>query len=407
MKFLVIAQDLRVAGTSEGIVSRSFLAKLRKAYPHSIIDVFYLKHHTNDDKLDLLPVDSIVTHFLDLKIPFFTKWFNKIYWRLFHESLLESYIHKVYGSHMEKIDYKKYDHIFIRSSGLDYETILGAKNLPILRNAIINFHDPYPVYWCAGSENPLSNLELFRLKEMNKVVLQAKACISPAGISSKNMEYLYGSKKRFYVLPHQYSENVFDFSDTSYVRKRTKKITISYHGAIQFGRNVDVLLDAYQEIINDNLFYKENTEFVLRLKGKQTTRLIEKYYACNNIIFLGQLDFPNSAVEQDTETDILIILENGPIRSNILVGKAPFIASLKKPLLSLSPESSEMRSLIKKDQFIANSSDRIEIKEKLEQLLFNKMNSNEPVYPFGDYFSEENFKKMLDKVLFESKENLG
>jgi hypothetical protein len=30
------------------------------------------------------------------------------------------------------------------------------------------------------------------------------------------------------------------------------------------------------------------------------------------------------------------------------------------------------------------------------------MDSNEAVYPFGDYFSDENFKVMLDKVLFES-----
>jgi glycosyltransferase involved in cell wall biosynthesis len=406
MKFLVIVQDLRVSGTSEGIVSRSFLAKLRKAYPDSVIDVFYLKHHSGDDRLDLLPVDCIETHVLDLKIPFFTKWFNKIYWRLFHQSLLESHINKVYGSYIGKIAYEKYNHIFIRSSGLEYETILGAKDLPILRKSIINFHDPYPVFWCAGSENTLSNLELFRVKEMNRVVMQAKTCISPAGILSQDMEYLYGSRKKFYILPHQYSEGVFDFSDTPYVRKRNKKITVSYHGAIQFGRNVDSLLDAYQELIKDNFFYKENTEFVLRLKGKHTKRLIEKYSECNNIIFLGQLDFANSSVEQAAETDILIILENGPIRSNILVGKAPFVASLKKTFLSLSPESSEMRNLIKKDQFIANSSDKAEIKQKLENLIINKMNSNEPVYPFGDYFSDENFKKMLDKVLFEPKEDL-
>jgi hypothetical protein len=30
------------------------------------------------------------------------------------------------------------------------------------------------------------------------------------------------------------------------------------------------------------------------------------------------------------------------------------------------------------------------------------MNSDKAVYPFGDYFSDENFKKMLDKILTES-----
>jgi hypothetical protein len=400
VKFLVIVQDLRVSGTSEGIVSRSFLSKLRLTYPHSVIDVVYLKHQHSDDQLDLLPVDSIKSYVLDLKIPILTKWLNKIYWRLFHVSLRERKIQKVYGSYIGKISYEKYNHIFIRSSGLEYETILGAKNLPILKNSIINFHDPYPIFWCAGSEKILSSLELFRLKGMNKVVMQAKACISPATILSNDMEFLYGSKKKFYTLPHQYSESVFNLSDTPYVRKREKKITISYHGAIQFGRNIDFLLDAYQELINENLFYKENTEFVLRLKGKHTKRLTSKYSEGGNIFFLGQLDFSNSSVEQADEADILIIIENGPIRSNILVGKAPFIASLNKPILVLAPQSSEMRSLIKNSQFIASSGDKEEIKQKLENLIINKLSNDESVCPFGDYFSAEEFKKMLDKVLF-------
>ncbi len=46
IKFLVIEQDLRVSGTSQGIISRSFLGKLRKAYPDAIIDVVYLKQYT-------------------------------------------------------------------------------------------------------------------------------------------------------------------------------------------------------------------------------------------------------------------------------------------------------------------------------------------------------------------------
>ena len=68
MKFLVIAQDLRISGTSEGIVSRSFLSKLRKIYPNAIIEVVYLKQNESDDQLHLLPVNSIKTHILNLKV---------------------------------------------------------------------------------------------------------------------------------------------------------------------------------------------------------------------------------------------------------------------------------------------------------------------------------------------------
>ena len=46
------------------------------------------------------------------------------------------------------------------------------------------------------------------------------------------------------------------------------------------------------------------------------------------------------------EADINIILENGPLYCNILVGKAPFLAAIQKPILSISPERSEMRRII-------------------------------------------------------------
>lgn len=404
MKFLIIEQDLRVSGTSQGIISRSFLAKLRTAYPHSIIDVVYLKQYASDDRLDLLPVDSIESHILNLKTPFFIKWLNKIYWRLFHISLIRNNIHKVYGLVIAKINYHEYDHIFIRSAGLDCETILGAKDLPILKKSIITFNEPYPTFWCTGSTSALTNLELFKLKEMYEVITQAKTCMATA-LLAEDMHYLYGSRKKIHALPHQYDESVFDLSDVSNVLKKNKKIMISYHGAIQFGRDIETLLDVYQELVENNILYKENTEFVLRVKGIDLIKLTAKYSKTPNIVILYTLNFSNSCNEQMNEADINIILENGPLYCNILVGKAPFLAAIRKPILSISPERSEMRRIITDNRYIASCTDRDEIKQKLENLIINRMNSQEAVYPFGDYFSDENFKVMLDKVLIESSRN--
>ena len=256
MKFLVIEQDLRVSGTSQGIISRSFLAKLRLAYPDSTIDVVYLKQYASEDRLDLLPVNSIESHILNLKTPFFTKWFNKIYWRLFHVSLTKNHISKIYGLFISKIEYQGYNHIFIRSAGLNHETILGAKDLPILKKSIVNFHDPYPLFWYAGSKSALTNLELFKLKEMYEVVSQAKSCMSSASLMSEDMQSLYGSRKKFYALPHQYDESVFDLTDVSTVLKKNKKIMISYHGAIMFGRDIEIVLDAYQDLVANSPQYQ-------------------------------------------------------------------------------------------------------------------------------------------------------
>jgi hypothetical protein len=401
MRFLVIEQDLRVWGTSQGIISRSFLAKLRRAYPHSIIDVVYLKQSESEDLLDLLPVDSIKEYVLDLKIPFYTKWANKFYWRIFHVSLARKHIHKVFGSYIAKIDYQSYDHIFIRSAGLDCETILGAKDLPILKKSIITFNEPYPLFWCTGSTSPLTNLELFKVKEMFEVVIQAKSCMATE-ILSEDLQYLYGSRKKFYNLPHQYDASVFDLSNVENVYKKNSKIMISYQGAIQFGRNVEILLDAYQELIENNLLYSENTEFVLRLKGVDKKKLTAKYLKCPNIKILNFASFSDSCNEQMQEADINIILENGPLYCNILVGKAPFLAATQKPILSISPARSEMRRIIKDPKYIANCNDKEEIKQKLEFLIVSRMSSDEAVYPFGDYFGDENFKKRLDAILFES-----
>lgn len=287
----------------------------------------------------------------------------------------------------------------MRSSGLEYETILGLKDLPILNNSIINFHDPYPLYWYPSSKVKLSKLELFRMKEMSEVVSQAKKCISSAGYMSQDLEYLYGSKKFFYTLPHQFCPKVFDFSDTTQVLKKTKRVVISYHGAIQFGRNIENLLDAYCGLLESNQVYRENTDFILRLKSSEKERLAEKYSKISNIIILDCLNFSNSSYEQIHETDITIILENGPLYCNILVGKAPFLAYYNKPVLSISPIRSELRKIIKDEKYIANCNDKEEIKQKLESLILNRMNSEEPVYPFGDYFSNENFKKSLEEIM--------
>ena len=399
MKILIIVQDLRISGTSEGIVSRSFLAKLRIAYPDATIDVVYLKQYECDDQLDLLPVDTIIEKVVDLKIPFRTLWRNKFYWRLFHVSLKEQHILKVYAKEISKIDYKKYDHIFIRSAGLSHEMLIASKDLPLLKQSIINFHDPYPLFWYTGSESKLTSLELFRLYAMKQVVEQAKSCISSATAMSFDMEYLYGSRKKFYTLPHQFSPEVFDFSDQSGVVKKTKKIAISYHGAIQFGRNADNLLDAYQELIFENSNYKQNTELILRLRGQDNARLAKKYLAVENIKVLDTLNFSNSSNEQIHETDITIILENGPLYCNILVGKAPFLAAYNKPVLCLSPLRSELRNIVKDKSYIANMNDKQEIKEKLALLIENRLQSNAAVHPFGEYFSDDNFKKRMEEIL--------
>ena len=61
---------------------------------------------------------------------------------------------------------------------------------------------------------------------MYEVVSQSKSCMSSASLMSEDMQSLYGARKKFYNLPHQYVESVFDLSDISKVLKKSKKIIL-------------------------------------------------------------------------------------------------------------------------------------------------------------------------------------
>lgn len=399
MRFLVVEQDLRVSGTSQGVISRSFLSKLRKAYPDSIIDVHYIIHRDTEDRLDLLPVNKIEKHIVSTKIPSYITFLNRFYWRLFHVSLKERFIHQQYAKFIAPIDYSSYDHIFIRSAGINHEMILATHSLPILKKAIVNFHDPYPLAWYVGTTSKVSNLELFRLKRTIEVVEQVKTCSSSANYMSHDLQQLYASKKKFHTLPHQFDAAVFDLSDTSQMMKKVKKVSISYHGALMFGRNIENLLIAYEELLREEPNYIQETEVILRVKGEGVQLLREQFAAVENIQILKTLNFSNSSNEQIHESDIVLILENGPLYCNILVGKAAFLAAYHKPVLCLSPEKSELRNIITDERCIANMHDVAEIKQKLKVLIENRLVSHEPFSPFGDYFSDENFKKQLDEII--------
>jgi len=400
MNFLIVVQDLRVSGTSEGIVSRSFISYLKKAYPNAKIDLEYFKNYESNDLLQLLPVDSINEYIINRRTNPLIIWINWIYWRFFKISLVEKNLVNKYRKYIKKIKYEKYDYVFIRSSGQGYETVLACYDLPILKKAIVNFHDPYPIFWDTGSYKTLSKLELYRLRQMWKIVQEARVCISPAKLLSEDMEHLYGSNKKFFTLPHQFDNEVFKEIKGQAARKRKKNLVISYHGVVQLGRNLDILLDAYYQLITEHSSFLKDTEFILRIKGKHAKRLKLKYAECKNIVFLKTICFNESSYEQKMESDIQVILENCSPHSNILVGKAPFLASLEKAVLILSPPRSELRSIIEDDKYIADCTNKNEIKVKLKCLIDEGlMNKGQKCLPFNDYFSEENFSMRLNRIL--------
>lgn len=401
MRFLVITQDLRVSGTSAGIGRRSFLAKLKQTYSNSIVDVLYISHFdSSNDDLDALPVDSIVRKVINNSIPFHIKWINRLTSRMLNFLYADHYIHQQYAKHIKRIDYKSYDHIFIWSSGVKHETILATYGLPILKKSIIVFHDPYPHAWYKGKSSKIHKNEFLRLRKMIAVVSQAKVCCATAYYMAKDLQYLYASNKNFYTLSHYFEANAFNLKKKDKIRIKERELQISYHGTLMLGRNIFNVLDAYTQLVEEDPNISANTEFILRVKGDQIKELKQKFGDNKNIKILETLDFSNSSYEQTFESDINIILENGPYYCNILPGKVPFLASIGNPIFVVSPERSELRRIIKNDnKYIADMNNVEDIKLKLGNLILYGMLNDAPVYPFEDYFSDSNFLKQIDAIL--------
>lgn len=394
--FLVITQDLKVSGTSQGIIERSFLAKLRKAYPTSVIDILYLSNLSYEENLEILPVNSITIKKINYNIPFHIKWINRFTRRFFNYLYAENYIHAQFAKEIKKVKYSDYDHVMVRSAGLGHETILAMHNLPILKHSIINFHDPYPHIWYKGLDSKINNNQLKRLHKMIQVAAQAKSCCTSAYYMSKDLQYLYASSKFFYTIPHQFSFDAFDLSDKIAVRKKSKKIQISYHGALMFGRNIFNIIEAFMQLLSENDWIKQDVEFVLRVKGDDVEKLKDIVQTCENIFVMDTLNFSNSSNEQMYESDINIILENGPYYSNILGGKVPFLFALQKKIFISSPARSELRRHLGDYPFLCDMNDLSDIKLKLLAVL----TSDNLTSDIGKrLFSDESFKRQLDAVL--------
>ena len=170
-----------------------------------------------------------------------------------------------------------------------------------------------------------------------------------------------------------------------------------------FGRNVFTLVEAFQQLLNQHEWIKNDVEFVLRVKGDELNKLKAMVKGSENILVLDTLNFSNSSNEQIHESDINIILENGPHYCNILGGKAPFLFALDKKVFISSPERSELRRYLGDYPYLCNMNDLEDTKSKLFDVLISEESYN---HVGKELFSDVSFKNAMDKILYNQNEIL-
>jgi hypothetical protein len=388
-----------VSGTSEGIVSRSFIERLRELFPKAYIQVAYTRTHISEDHLSLLPIDLLEVFNIPLKPSAPVKWMNRITRIIFGFYFYEWFISQKFRKALRKINCDDFDYIFVRSAGLKYELIRALRGTQLLSKSIINIHDPFPLFWYPDSGKALKNTDIFEFKQMREVLLTSAKIICPSKKLSKDLRLLYVLDKKIYILPHQFSKSVFPkLTNIEKAFNKKKRFTICYHGSIQFGRDLRILLDAYMCLIENSHELKNLTEMVLRLKSNEVFALQSEYNS-ENVRVLEGVEFATALYEQEEIADINILLDNGRVYSNVLVGKAPVLASTGNAVLVLTPLDSELRDIISDNSFVANSGDKIDIQRKLLHLINATIESQMNQDIFQGYFSTDEFNKSISSVI--------
>ncbi|MBN3518691.1 hypothetical protein JYB62_01650 [Algoriphagus lutimaris] len=399
MKILVIAEDLRISGTSEGQVSRSFIYRLVSHPNVEKVDLLYLQKESGDHDIEMLEVNQFWQHeILFSKNPvlkFIEKVGHKLLGRSLEDEIKLSKIHKI----LSKVKFDEYDFIAVRSTGHSFLSLRSIKDFKYLKEKVVLFfHDPYPVFWDPGYSGPLNRRSLFEFKEMKSLIDIGFKCVTPSNLLSRDLRFLYRSKKNFFTLPHQFAPEVFVSSNASGLKKVSEKVTIMYHGAIQLGRKIDPFIDTCKNLISENPSFEQEVELIFRIKGNDTERLKNKYKDMGNLKILPTVNSAIALWESKEIADINLIIEPSGNYSNILVGKAPLLDYVNRRILVLGPEESELRNLlIDKSSFaLADSYSEIKMAILIAIKKIKNEKSNNPV--FGDYFSKENFNKIADTI---------
>ena len=169
-----------------------------------------------------------------------------------------------------------------------------------------------------------------------------------------------------------------------------------YHGSTQYGREIEIVLRAFKELLQEQSKLIGKAKFILRLKSNYLQDLKNEFVDTNEIEFLPLINAEMSLEEQINMVDCNILLENGPLYSSSLLGKAPVADYCGGNVLIVSPARSELRDIANPEYVTSYCKD--EIKYKLLKII-TKYNSEDNILPFGNYFTQEIFKSKIEELI--------
>lgn len=405
-KVLILAESLRINGTSSGIVSSTFIKMLVKGgyqlkvitpnnfeYPVTWLDdVEVIKFKIPEVKksiIDRIPkIRAIYSYFVGYDKEF--------------KCLIDSWKCLI----ADEVKNNHYDYILVLGSGSEFSPHIALSQLDINIPWIANFHDPFPWHVYPEPYRKKRNLIGFHLEVKTKKIIEKAWKVSfPSLYLMEHMSRFYPEiAKKYIIIPH-IGTNLDDLpaidSDND-LNLDLSKINIVHAGSLLGPRNPKFLIEAIIDLQQNGLIDPEKVNFTFIGKiARELTDTCKKLKMNNVLFFNGRVSYKRS-IEIINQSDALLVIEAISDFSPFLPGKVADIAFAGKPIIALSPNRSEVKRILGSNfPYHAHLDSITEIKDVLKTFI-NDFDNNTIDLSYIDriknYVSVEENCRQLTKI---------
>ena len=236
---------------------------------------------------------------------------------------------------------------------------------------IADFRDPWTQI---GYHEKLKLNDSSRKKheELEDQVLNAADHIITTSFTTRS-EFISKTSRPVTVITNGFDTEINQSNTTK------KKFEIAHIGSLLSGRNPENLWKSLQELVKNNIDFKDN--FRLKLAGKVSEEVLEsirKYELQDYLKNEGYVDH-SSAVKLQREASVLLLLEiDSEETRGIIAGKLFEYLAANKPILAIGPQKWDAEKIISETNAgkVFSYADALEIKDHIE-FLFQKHLKNE------------------------------
>ena len=389
MKILVLVEDLRINTTSAGICNSNIINSLLLGgheltclYDYSTSDTFpwlessyakfenikSVKQNILIKAISKLPKSNAMSYHLT---GFGLKENNKIHaWKKTIKEKLSKEI--------------SYDFIMVLGAGSSMLNYFAISNIKTSVPYIVNYHDPYP--YC---QYPKPYFEYSKIvgklqaKKSNIVMQNAfKVSFPSQRLYEWMLQFHPVLEGKSIVIPHSDSKlkSLPGSEMDDLVNLNSDKFNLLHIGSLLGPRNPKYLISAFSKFCNEDQNRKENS--VLNIIGRITDDkfTLNKFDTTGIQIINKRISYKKSLALMQ-QASVLVLLEAVAENSPFMPGKLANYFMAKKPILALTPKSSETTRLLG-DQYpyMTETDNESEIYTKIVSL-WNEWNSTK----FKDY----------------------